>query len=67
MAKLQGYCPHCPCWFAIPDPHLQAHRLCPTCLRPATMTRDGSLGIFAPARWPVVNRIRRVVTGLISH
>lgn len=67
MAKLQGYCPNCPCWFAIPDPNLQAHRLCPCCLQPATRTRHATLGVLQPGRWPVVHRLRRIVTGLIPH
>lgn len=36
MMELKGYCPNCPCWFAVPDPRLEANRLCPCCLQPAT-------------------------------
>ena len=36
MMELKGYCPTCPCWFAVPDSRLDANRLCPECLTPAT-------------------------------
>ena len=35
MLELKGYCPNCPCWFAVPDRRLEANRLCPCCLQPA--------------------------------
>ena len=36
MLELKGYCPNCPCWFAVPDARLEANRLCPCCLQRAT-------------------------------
>ena len=53
--QLQGHCPRCRCWFDVPDSGLNAHRLCPSCLEPATKTRVTS---------PLLARIRRIAAAL---
>ena len=68
MVTLEGYCPDCPCWFAIPDPNLNAHHLCPCCLHGATKVREVTSGLSGfKAAQQVLTRVRRVATGLIPR
>lgn len=69
MVTLEGYCPDCPRWFAIPDPKLKAYNLCPCCLHAAAKVREVRSGSVAGIRQgqQLLARLRRMAVGLLPH